>query len=277
MFLEAQPIKAKAAMFFICLIAALALTFVARRKNLFKLTPTTALLPDKKVLLSIFGIYFFINFFLLSIFFLFFKYRLIVPEQLAVVGNVAAILLIFGSYCLYFLNKKKTLLSIFKPGISTFNFKCIWYYFLMALASVYTVIFFVELISLALFNISELPDQTVVYLLKKLLPSPLYFTLASLMIIFLGPALEEFLFRGVLQNWLKNFLSVKKAIFFSSLIFVVFHFSALQGIANINIAISLFVLSFYIGLIYEKQQNLFAPIILHSLFNAFNILNLLFL
>ncbi|GAF76601.1 unnamed protein product, partial [marine sediment metagenome] len=69
----------------------------------------------------------------------------------------------------------------------------------------------------------------------------------------------------------------KGAILLSSFFFAAFHFSILQKWSNVTILVTLFVLSIFLGLLYERQKSLLSPIVLHSTFNFFSVLNLLFL
>jgi hypothetical protein len=130
---------------------------------------------------------------------------------------------------------------------------------------------------LYLFHLPELPDQVAVEFLKMSLSSTPAFFLALLMIIVLAPVTEELLFRGFLQNWLKKHLGRNPALFFSSLAFAFFHFSFLQGLNNIPIISTLFILGLALGFIYERQHSLSASILLHSFFNLASALNFAYL
>ena len=92
-------------------------------------------------------------------------------------------------------------------------------------------------------------------------------------VIILVPITEEFLFRGLLQSWLKQKLrSPLCSILFSSGIFVFFHYSSQLGLSNIPLLSSLFVLSCMLGYLYERQHSLWAPIGLHCFFNFMSLL-----
>jgi len=91
----------------------------------------------------------------------------------------------------------------------------------------------------------------------------------GLTIPFLVPIAEEFLFRGLLQSWLKKKLnSPLIGIILAAAIFSLFHYSSSQGVTNIQLFISLFLLGCFLGYLYEKYQTIWAPIGLHSMFNA---------
>ncbi|MEI8365923.1 MAG: CPBP family intramembrane glutamic endopeptidase [Parachlamydiaceae bacterium] len=115
-------------------------------------------------------------------------------------------------------------------------------------------------------------DQIAVKHLKGVLDNPQLFWLMAATVVFVIPFIEEFLFRGVLQTWLKNKMSVGKAIALTSAIFALFHFSPDQKIENIELLASLFFLSCYLGLLKEKKQSLWASIGLHSTFNGISVL-----
>jgi membrane protease YdiL (CAAX protease family) len=93
--------------------------------------------------------------------------------------------------------------------------------------------------------------------------------LISMMITIIGivPILEELLFRGFLQSWLREKLSMWLAIPIASLLFAVVHFSKDQGLDNLELIASLFVLSCFLGYLFERQKSLWASIGLHSGFN----------
>ena len=110
-------------------------------------------------------------------------------------------------------------------------------------------------------------DQDAVKMLKGLQGSPYLLSATLLSIVTLVPILEELLFRGFLQSWLKNLFGRASAIVVASVIFAFSHFSTDQGISNIELLISLFVLSCFLGFVKEKRESLWASIGLHSLFN----------
>lgn len=89
-------------------------------------------------------------------------------------------------------------------------------------------------------------------------------------IIVAAPILEEFLFRGVIQSYFRKKIGSTAAIFSASVLFSLFHFSSAQGFQNIFILLSLFILSLYLGFIYEKTRSIIANITLHVTFNLIN-------
>ncbi|NGX33424.1 MAG: hypothetical protein K1060chlam4_01491, partial [Candidatus Anoxychlamydiales bacterium] len=142
------------------------------------------------------------------------------------------------------------------------------------------VTFFSSIFSIfiyAVFRVQKVPDQVAIYFLKATMNNPIYFILAMITIVILAPILEEFFFRGILQNFFKKFLNRWISIIFTSLVFAFVHYSYAQKLANITIVGSIFIFSLFLGFIYEKQKSLISPIFLHATFNAINVLNLLFI
>lgn len=119
-------------------------------------------------------------------------------------------------------------------------------------------------------------EQAAVSFVKEAMTSPISLTLAMLSVLVLAPLIEEFLFRGVLQTYLKRRVGKKPAILLSALCFSFFHYSREQGLGNISIIIALLVLGGYLGFLYERQKSLFAPIGLHVAFNAISAFRILF-
>lgn len=119
-------------------------------------------------------------------------------------------------------------------------------------------------------------EQVAVRYLKTALGSPPLLAVALFAILFAAPVMEELLFRGFLQNWLKRHMGAKAAILLSSFFFASFHLSSSQGIGNISLGASLFSFACFLGFIYERQGSLFASIALHMTFNGVNTARILF-
>ncbi len=125
---------------------------------------------------------------------------------------------------------------------------------------------FFDLILFLFFNL-ETYEQVAVRYLKTALQSPFLTMLALTSIVIVAPIVEEFLFRGTLQTYLKRSFTKKTAIILSSMCFALFHFSTQQGFGNLSLIPSLFVFSCFLGYIYERQGSLYASIGLHMAFN----------
>lgn len=119
-------------------------------------------------------------------------------------------------------------------------------------------------------------EQVPVRYFKESLGSFPQVIMALFTILILAPVIEEFLFRGCLQNYLKKHLGIKFAIFLTAFCFALFHFSFSQGLGNIALIASLFALACFLGFIYEKRQSLYASIGLHMTFNLISTLRILF-
>lgn len=119
-------------------------------------------------------------------------------------------------------------------------------------------------------------EQVAVRYLKTSLSSFESMIIPLFIILLAAPTIEEFLFRGCLQNYFKRRMGIKKAIILSSTCFALFHFSMSQGIGNVSLLASLFTFALFLGFIYERQASLFASIALHITFNAFSTIRILF-
>ncbi|NGX56036.1 MAG: hypothetical protein K1060chlam5_00270 [Candidatus Anoxychlamydiales bacterium] len=177
--------------------------------------------------------------------------------------------------------KRETFKSIIKVKYK--NSKSIKYDIIIGILSwiiIFPIVIFttelLEMLLLVFFNIVETPDQLAVKYLKMALSSPVNLIIAITSISIFAPIIEEFLFRGLLQNYLNRFFKRAYAIIITSLAFTFFHFALSQGLGNITIIGSIFVLSLFLGYIYEKQKSLYASIFLHFTFNSINIINLIF-
>lgn len=133
---------------------------------------------------------------------------------------------------------------------------------------------FLDVFVYAIFHVVQLPDQLAVAFLKMTFSQPFYFLLTIISIIVVAPFIEELIFRGFLQTYARKFVSPKNAILISSVCFSFFHYTPEQGLGNIPIIGSLFVLALFLGFLYERQRSLLASISLHACFNAISVLNL---
>lgn len=119
-------------------------------------------------------------------------------------------------------------------------------------------------------------EQVAVRYLKSTLGSPSLLVMALFTILLAAPIIEEFLFRGMLQTWIKKHLGTKAAILLAGLCFALFHIAPSQGLGNIPLTLSLFSFACFLGFIYERQGSLFASIGLHMTFNAVTTFRILF-
>ena len=117
-----------------------------------------------------------------------------------------------------------------------------------------------------------LPEQEAVVILRAGLHTPWGWALLIFYIGLIVPAIEETLFRGFLQNWLKTMLGLRGATLFTAIIFACFHYAPSQGLSNITILSSLFLLACFLSWLLEKTESLLAPIGLHAMFNTMSMI-----
>ncbi len=114
-------------------------------------------------------------------------------------------------------------------------------------------------------------EQVALSQLKAIQSYPWLFWSFAFCIVAIVPIVEEFLFRGLLQNYLGNFCGPKLSIIITSILFALFHYSPLQGSTNIELMVGLFMYSYFIGLFYMRERSLWTPIAMHASFNALTI------
>lgn len=180
---------------------------------------------------------------------------------------VAILLLALCAPLLKFFEKK----YIFKDIIKSFFLCCFLF------PSITLFAFLLNHLILFIFKIKTIPDQIAVKNLKEFQELSFAFWLYFATIVILAPIIEEILFRGMLQNFLKKYFGGKGGILISSLCFAFFHYSYHQKISNITIIGSLFILSVFLGFFYEKRKTMLSVISLHSFFNIFSIFHLFLL
>jgi membrane protease YdiL (CAAX protease family) len=115
-------------------------------------------------------------------------------------------------------------------------------------------------------------DQVAVEQVKSAFAQPVLYALTSLGITILVPAVEEIVFRGFLQQWLKRYFSVYASVIITAIVFAFFHYSDTQGWMNVEIIVALFVFSLFLGGVRERYQSLNASIMLHAIFNGMTLL-----
>jgi uncharacterized protein len=131
-----------------------------------------------------------------------------------------------------------------------------------------------ELINRLVFQWEEV-DQVAVKFLKLSASSATTVIISIAMIILAAPVIEEFLFRGCIQNWIRKYLGPIASIVVTSLIFSMMHYAPSQAKSNFPLIVSLFVFSLYLGFLYEKTKSLLAPIVLHMTFNTISVIRIL--
>lgn len=163
------------------------------------------------------------------------------------------------------MQKPDKLLKSFFIGIATWF---VGYPVSMLIAQIAAFIIFI-------FYQGTVHDQLAVHQLKMLKNDPLLFGLSVAGIITVVPIVEEFLFRGLLQTWLTSLIGIWKGVLLTAVIFSFFHFSPKQELQNIELILSLFIFSCFLGYVYIRQGTLLASIGLHATFNLMSILMLI--
>lgn len=135
------------------------------------------------------------------------------------------------------------------------------------------------LTTLVTYLFGQMPkDQVAVEFIRQTKNHPIQFICVLIIVIILAPLKEEFLFRGLLQSWLKQkFHHRTAAIALASVIFALFHFASSQELSNIVLFCALFLVSCGLGFVFEKERSLWAPIAMHAGFNLSQVLIFIFL
>ena len=92
------------------------------------------------------------------------------------------------------------------------------------------------------------------------------FALNALGLVFIAPLIEEFLFRGFLNNLLRGKVNTFVRMSIVSILFAAIHFPTY--IHNWIEFLAYLILSIVLFLVYERRRSLFDAILLHSLYNG---------
>lgn len=84
-----------------------------------------------------------------------------------------------------------------------------------------------------------------------------------LIVVVVVPIFEEILFRGLIFNKLKDNMNIYLALVVQAVLFGIFHMNIIQGIYT-------FILAIIIGLTFIWLKSIWAPIIIHAIFNSLN-------
>lgn len=233
-------------------------------------------LVESKIKLSSLHVFVFFGIYLANIFFLpqlltrffFNEPSSFIEIQLL---SLASFFLFFGAFSLII--DRTTLRNMWKTSsiypkscqaMNAFIGACAW---VMVFPISTVVALLGDILIYALFK-TENYDQAAVLYLKSAMQSPLLLAGVLISILLSCPIVEEILFRGVLQTYLKRYFGRELAILIAAFTFAFFHLVPSQGAGNIPIFLSLFVVGCFLGFIYERQGSLLASISLHMTFNA---------
>ncbi len=262
------------------------IVYIGWRRGFFIFPNTSWEVPVRIAhVIAVFAIYFFVTY-ASSYFFLYLSQQKILPDTVSLTSwfNFTTSLAIAACLALLlFILPKKIRSGIWHRSSSEPKkpvTEDLWFA-LFAWAISFPLVLFLsqmlELLVSAIFHISQLPDQVAVRYLKMTFEHPFYLLMSVGSIVFLAPLIEETLFRGFLQTFIRQHLGSKHAILITSLCFSFFHYSSEQGLGNIPIIGSLFILALFLGYLYERQGSLIAPMALHATFNAISVMNIYFL
>lgn len=260
--------------------------WIAKKKGFFHLPPASKKCPVSLLQASwAFLIYLLFAYLILPFFQLFLAYWLkgsvtgtqnLSPELMGWLNFAALfiLLLIFVGYCL--LIRTETRRYIFwGEGDRTLSrfFRGIGMGIVGWIVSYPFVLFIGVLASLVAFGIwGEIKvEQVAVKQLKMTMSHPALFGMMIFAIIVIVPFMEELLFRGFLQNLLKRYFGRTWAICLTAVIFALVHYAPSQKEGNFQLIITLAVLSFFLGFLYEKERTLWACFGLHMMFNSFSV------
>ncbi len=182
-------------------------------------------------------------------------------------GGLLGVLIAF-----FTVNRKNRFLIFCDEG--TFWVKSFFIGFVSVIFIMPLVIAVEQVITLALlYYYHELPiEQNLVHRLREAITNKTLFFMTTGSIVTLVPLTEELLFRGLLQNWIQGFFKCGRwSVIPTSLLFAFMHLNQSQGVSNIPLGAAIFILSCFLGLVYEQQRSLWAPIGLHAAFNGLNI------
>ncbi len=198
----------------------------------------------------------------------------------SVVHFIAFILTVVCLFVYDLFQDHSTMLKIFKdpqfPGNRSLKYDVLLGALTWLIATP-TVISFSQLAEIltSMFAGNPETDQIAVEALKQSLSSPIALITILISILLFAPILEEYLFRGVLQSWIRRKAGPIPAIFIAALAFALLHFSPRQDWTNIPLIVSLFTFGCYLGFVYEKSRSLFSPIVLHVTFNLISVMRII--
>lgn len=89
--------------------------------------------------------------------------------------------------------------------------------------------------------------------------------ISFILVVFIAPISEEFIFRAVILAKAKKIMSFTAANILQSVLFGIMHGNIIQGVYA-------FALGLLIGFVYEKRQSIIVPIILHMIFNLSSVI-----
>lgn len=142
---------------------------------------------------------------------------------------------------------------------------------ILALLSIYPLIILVQLIVQAIVEKYTpgvtAPQEIVQFLADS--PGLQERLLLAFLAIVMAPLAEETIFRGFMFGTMRQFWGRWPAIIISSVVFALIH-------SHIPALPGLFILAVFLTLVYERTGSLWAPIMLHAIFNTVTIVGTIF-
>lgn len=260
-------------------LIAFLLNWFAFSKGFYQIpTRKEGVLVSFKQMIAAFGIYLGFTIFVIPVFVRLLQYLAspLFPSMPLVIFTQMILLLAMVFWLFHFFKSQNSLNQIWKgsktPIIQDLGVGALTW--ALSFPIVVIVGQFFDLLIYLIFGIENY-EQVPVRYFKESLGSTPQVLMALSTILILAPVIEEFLFRGCLQNYFKKVLGTRSAILLTAFCFALFHFSFSQGVGNISLIASLFVLACFLGFIYEKRQSLYASIGLHMTFNLISTLRIL--
>lgn len=281
-----DPEQAAGSLLFASLLV-LVVFFIALRAGYFRLPPLTTRDPVTFwQTVGVFLTYFLLIFLILPLinagFMSLVSKKRINLQQWLGWAQIIALFIVFISLIIYcFLVKREARYYVFwggrEPSAKRFRRSVLMGFvtFIVSYPFVFWTGIVTSMISLWIWGEAKL-EQVAVRQLKMTMGSPAMFGLMIVFVVFLVPFMEELLFRGFLQSFLKRHIGRMWGLFLTAIIFALFHYAHSQGTGNFQLIFSIFVLAIFLGFIYERQQTLWASMTLHASFNAFSVIMIAF-
>jgi membrane protease YdiL (CAAX protease family) len=277
--IEEPPIESLYGILFVGLFA-FCILLIAYRYRYFKFTPFERSSEKVKLLDLLLNFAFFLlipgygGYLLLKAFLVLFP-ALSFPFPLYYALYAMSFTLLSLTLILFLIKRRGLFHLFFKEGRNlgySLGFALLTY--LVAFPAVLFIDSLFEYVNYHLFGFYEF-EQVAVTLVKQAKENPYALVIVFISIVFGAPLIEELIFRGYLQTYLKRYIGMIPSLLLASLIFALFHFSPQQSYSNLPLLIALFSLSLFLGFVREKTNTLIASMSLHFLFNLVTMIRLL--
>lgn len=183
-------------------------------------------------------------------------------DRLVIVGTLALQGIGFGGVALAYLyrsDRGRDLLRVAVPSVRT----------LLAIVGGYVLLVGAYFGINVLFTVLDVPMASSDIVQTGFQNPDLLLVLIPLSILLVGPG-EELLYRGVIQGRLREAVSPRYAIVMTSALFAPIHVFGLSGptLGIVAMLATVFLLSLFLGALYEYTGNLVVPALVHGLYNA---------